>query len=108
MVTEEEYLEAVEVLKKYKSQLKDKIIVINNLLEGMKITPDSKVKDMDISIRLLYIIKGMHLRDDFDDVKLKDLGGYSTRTLLHHFFIGKNSLRELTDLLAKADLKLQP
>ena len=109
MITREQYLDAIILIKKYKEQINEDICLIDNIIE------DEDFKETYIynicSVRLgnaLTVLNDVYLKyDDYSKIKVSDLSKFSEIDFLKCRRFGKRSLDEVKDICKKAKIKLK-
>jgi|688.fasta_scaffold255085_2 hypothetical protein len=125
-ITKEEFIEAFDIVNRYKQQLYDKIkeckeqtIVINKTMKyvdtGMlTATPNSFIEELDINTRVkrcLYMLwykSGKNENDrKFHEVKLSELNGLSKSALKDCHGFGVKTIKEMELIFQQAQLTLK-
>ena len=117
MVTREEFLNAVEVIKQYKAELAERYkndrAEVNKAISHIPKTPpsldgitkDTLIKDVDLSGRLRNIFRRNYR--NVSELKVSDLAELTEREFERLPGAGKGTLRELKAVCASAGVSLK-
>jgi len=110
-ISEHKFISALNIIKKYKEQYlleKEKEFKENHPeIKFLDITPDTNIRDCDISIRLLNGLMSM----DWPNAKyfkIKDIAAISKSEFLRRRHIGLESIKELEELCFYAGVEMKP
>jgi len=108
MITNEEYQNALNIVKAYRQQCIDVIAEIDKNTDKYYELRNSKLGDSDLSVRA----KNVLFFNDFElnqfDSLVKDLANISRNELLKCRNLGKKSLTEIDELCKVANILMRP
>ncbi len=115
MITYEEFLKAVETVKKYKEQCENHIKDVCEKSKGidklLKIDKNTRIWDLDCSTRLLNSLNGYFIYTkglDPVDLKVLDFSKISMTEISKRHHFGKGTLKELKEICYLAEVEMQP
>ena len=115
MITRKEFERALKIVNKYSSQIelhyKEVNDKVNNVSKLANITKDSKLGDVDLSVRLINILRANEDKFNIDaswNMKLEELSNVSMSKFLECRVAGKKTLHELKEVCYYAGVDLLP
>lgn len=102
MITREEYLNAVDIIKEYRTQINDESRQITNILKPIDITLESSIHDVakfTYASKIKYYINDLKgARSIFDDVKIKELSGIDIAEFRRRRNVGKGCIKKALEI----------
>lgn len=107
-ITREQFLEAIELINRYKKQIEQDIESLSHKKGGVIdfgiLDPNTNIIDVDgISVRLLNTLKSNEI-----DGKLSNLRNVSLKEFRQYRNVGPSTLRELIELCVAAGVMPRP
>lgn len=110
MITREEFLKAVEVIRQYKAQLQEQMLEVQNVEDelppNVNITRDTLIEDANMTVRLFNILHWNFYRKR-ENKTIGELENLSVSEFLSFRNSGRKTLQQLQELCAYAGIQLK-